>query len=156
MAKMSELWEKMDDGDSVKDAIGAIATRQGENLLWDDDGERLTAYYLLAYSDWELVKEEEKEMETEKWMRDDDKIATAILYADSKRSLYTPSQLINQRAFLRFVGKMPDEVEGIWPGTKWCIWLHEGEKTWWTDKYLPESGYTKQIFADYAEMRKEG
>jgi len=158
MPKMSELWDKMNEGDEVKiiskgRCSGDIATKQINSLVWQEEQDLRVSTDLILNEDWELVKEEEKGIETERWERNHAHIDKAILYKASHGVSYTPSEVMDRKAFLRWVGKIPKPEGEVWPGHMWCLWFDEDGI--WHYNCNPEDGYTKQVFADYAEMRVE-
>jgi len=156
MPKMSELWEKMKEGDKVvaKRNKNYIAVREnGYHLVWDkDEREAVNANWLLSYDKWELVEDAVVgETKTEKWMP----VKTGnerIFYVPPNDDIgCTPSLIMDRTNFLRWGGTVP--VAGRrWPGDRWCIWVSEDG---YRNMYDPDNAYIKQVFAEYAEMRVE-
>jgi len=151
MPSMSELWEKMEDGDIAK-TTGSTSfkiQRLRGDLFYTASGSRISSGQIFDH-DWELVKKEEKEIETERWMRDDKYIYPQLSFKNARSDTnYTPSEVMDNKSFLRWVGTMPDG--SAWPGSLWSLWVNEN-RDWWSF-YNPGDGFTIQVFAEYAEMR---
>jgi len=153
MDSMSVLFDRMGERDKAQWVGGEWAEKMGNRLVWTTERCDVNLQYCLS-AGWTLLKEEEKEMGTEKWIPINNHTDSDILYGLCNDVVsYTPSEVMDKKTFLRWAGSMPDGYDYQWPGNRWYAWLHENEADGWNYEYLPEKGYTKQVFAEYAEMR---
>ncbi len=152
MENMSELFHKMGHDDKAELDDGSVAIRKGDHLLWDNTDNDVDVY-LILHGEWKLLREEEKGIETEKWMRVNSVKDGHIRFLDpSSGNKELPTDIMCRKVFLRWVGTMPGFYE--WPGDMWCVWFRENGGGW-HNCYDENRGYIKKIVADYAEMRVE-
>jgi len=154
MQSMSELFEQMKEREKAKWCSGGYAERRGDRLVWTDESGDV-ALKTCIFPGWKPIKEEEKEIETEKWMRVQKDGDDYIRYVNSWGNEVVAHDIMCRKDFLRWVGTMPKEAHIPWPGDRWCLWFRSDEDGYHNEYYEEGAGYTIQVFAKYAEMRVE-